>query len=468
MPNYNFVINSSFRPYTFQEMLRPWAMYGEAYKEVEDAYDELSKKAGDFKYLAEQTEGNPRAKAIYEGYANELNKQAQDLANKGLSIANRQALTNLKRRYQGEMGRLEAADEALKKELDLRRQMATKDSSILYAEDNLGLDSFLDRKTPNLYNISGNELYAKGAEAGKSASSRVYQVGDAGSTLGGYYRDFVQTMGYNPDKLNRFQEEMLKGDFTARVSTLPELQQMANSILEANGVYGNLSGDNLRRAQQQVLRGLVDGSVYKEDHNPTRDYGVPTWSERDSSARGWASHALSAQNAAREENWMYTHDEHGNRTGINPAYVDAYNALHPGKGGSSSSSSSKSGSSGGSGGGRSTEHQTKGKERLLFTWSGDPSVDTTLLPEVKTVGNDEEGHPGTIVSYNELPEFAKEIVRKRVGRGKINYYDYYYNPYKDGFLWMNDDAQLEMIPKDIVTDDVIYYGDTEEDEDLMD
>ena len=114
MPNYSFVIDSSFRPFSFDEMLKPWSIYSNAYEKVEDTYNEYMKKADTFKYLADETADDPKARAIYEGYANDLRSQAEDLAKNGLSIANRRALTSLKQRYQGEIGQLELADEQLK------------------------------------------------------------------------------------------------------------------------------------------------------------------------------------------------------------------------------------------------------------------------------------------------------------------------------------------------------------------
>ena len=281
--NYSFVVDSNFQPFTMQEMLVPFAMYKDAFEKSEEAYNDLKDKSDSFKYLADTLPEGSRARSIYEGYANDLNAQAQDLAQNGLNMSNRRALTGLKQRYQGEIGRLVKADEALKQERELRRKLGAQDSSILYADDNLSIDSFLDGANPNLYSISGNELYAKGAAAGKAASSRVYGSEDAGSTLGGYYRDYVQRMGYTPEQLAQFGEQ-IANDFAAKVSVLPELQQAANQILEANGVTENFKNNPsaLRKAQQQVIRGLIDGAVYTESHNPQRDLGKLTKSEETS------------------------------------------------------------------------------------------------------------------------------------------------------------------------------------------
>ena len=286
--NYDFVIDSSFQPFSMQELLTPYMSYKENYEKTEAAYEDLADKSDKFRYLSETLPEGSKARQVYEGYANELAKQANDLATNGLSMGNRRALTSLKRRYQGEIGRLDLADAAMQEERKLRRQMNAKDSSMLYATDNLSIDDFLDGNNPNLYNISGTELYGRGAAAGKAASMRVYSAGDEGSTLGGYYRKWVERNGYSKESMDAFR---------ANVSAIPELQQAADAILAERGVSANLTGNNLERARQSVINGIIDGAVYSESVKPVRDAGVMSAAEKDSSARGWASHQLQKENA---------------------------------------------------------------------------------------------------------------------------------------------------------------------------
>ncbi len=303
MANYSFVIDSSFQPFSMQEMLVPFSAYKDAFEKSEEQYDTLAQSADKFKYLSETLPEGSKARQIYEGYANELSKQAEDLAHNGLSMSNRRALTSLKRRYQGEIGRLLQADEAMREEKKLRRSLSAQDSSMLYALDNLDIDSFLDGNTPNLYNISGNELYTRGAAAGKAASSRVFSAGDAGSTLNGYYRDYVQKMGYNRDTIQKFYQDM---------SAIPELQMAADAILEERGVNQNLTGYNLQRARQSVINGMIDGAVYQENHNPQRDLGVLTQAEKVADAR--AREQLAFQKQAHNDSLAmqgFSHDKNG-------------------------------------------------------------------------------------------------------------------------------------------------------------
>ncbi len=300
MADYTYVIDSSFKPFSMQEMLVPFTAYKEAFEKAEEKYDALSEKADKFKYLSEKLPEGSKARDIYEGYAKDLKSRAEDFAQNGLTMNNGRALTSLKRRYSGEIGRLVKADEAMEEEKKLRRSLNAQDSSRLYAMDNLNIDDFLDGRSPNLYSVSGNELYTRGAAAGKAASARVYNVNGTQKTLGGYYLDFAQSVGYDPDKMRAFAEN---------AANIPELAMMADNILKERGVLENLSGYNLQRARQSVINGMIDGAVYSESHNPQRDLGVLTQAEKVNDVRARQAQAITMwQNGAK---W----DSNGNVVG---------------------------------------------------------------------------------------------------------------------------------------------------------
>lgn len=285
MGNYSYVIDSTFQPFSMQEMLVPFTAYKEAFEKTEEAYNDLSDKSDKFKYLSETLPEGSKARALYEGYANDLRQRAEDLAHNGLTMGNRRALTSMKRRYQGEIGRLLQADERLKEERKLRQSLNAQDASRIYSTENLSIDDFLDDNTPNLYNVSGKELYAAGAAAGKAASSRVFSAGDAGSTLNGYYIDYVQKNGYSPEIIQKFYEKM---------STIPELQKAAEDIAVQYGVDKNLTGYGLERATKSILRGMIDGAIYQESHSPQRDLGKMTAAEQAADTRARQQTAIAA------------------------------------------------------------------------------------------------------------------------------------------------------------------------------
>ena len=298
--NYSFTIDSNFTPFTMQEMLVPFTMYKDAFEKTEEAYNELSTKAGDFKYLAKSLPEGSKSREIYEGYAKDLEAQARDLSQNGLSMGNRRALTELKRRYSGEIGRLEKANLAMEEERKLRR--ANKDTSMLYATDNLNIDDFLDGANPNLYGISGEDLRKEAAQYAAASSSRIYgntRVQD----INKYFQDIIQTQGYSPEVLAAWRQNL---------ESIPEFNQAIEDIMTARGVTGNLTGVNYERARQNVINGIMEGSVYQEKRSSHQNPGVLTAAQAASNALGWANHNetvrqhnLQLRMAGYDENGVY-------------------------------------------------------------------------------------------------------------------------------------------------------------------
>ncbi len=432
MPNYAFTVDSTFQPFSMQEMLVPFTAYKDAFEKSEEQYDTLSQNADKFKYLSETLPEGSKARQLYEGYANELRTQAEDLAHNGLTMGNRRALTSLKRRYQGEIGRLAQADEAMREEKKLRQAMGAQDSSRLYATDNLNIDDFLDGKSPNLYNVSGNELYTRGAAAGKSASSRVFSAGDEGSTLGGYYRDYVQKMGYSRETIQKFYQDM---------SAIPELQMAADAILEERGVNQNLTGDNLRRARQSVINGMIDGAVYQENHSPQRDLGridAATQSQLDLQRRGQNIRLASQGLTYDDKTGTVSYDPLKDPALQKASKIAEIKARAKDKSNEGSSSDS--------------EYTTKNKNSIRISWEGTNPNDNNGEDDTKysvTNMKEDEAYPGQLAVYNDLPEYAKNVVDKAIGKGKSKLYRYFFQPYKDGG-WSPTRAELVIVPADVV------------------
>lgn len=436
MPNYynnfSYVIDASFQPFSMQEMLVPLQMYKDEYDKTEAAYTDLSEKSDKFKYLSETLPEGSKARQLYEGYANELSKQAEDLAKHGLSMNNRRSLTNLKRRYQGEIGRLIDADTAMQEERKLRRQMNAKDSSMLYADENLSIDSFLDGNTPNLYNISGTELYTRGAAAGKSASSRIYNAGDEGSTLNGYYRKWVERNGYSKESMDAFR---------ANASAIPELQQAADAILAERGALDNLSGINLERARQSVLNGIIDGAVYAESVKPVRDEGVMSASAREQYALQREQMQKNAAMAGLTWNTKTNSWDYDSRK--DPKVAQAASIAE-----ARAKNNSASGKSG-------TAYDVRNKEMTMI--GAKTGSKYKHQDDDKAIGRPLEDAGGmralTSKEYSQLVDahgnITNEYVRNAIGNGRLSDYEIYIIPASStkiddsGFIW--DDSTDEDI-----------------------
>lgn len=313
--NYSFVVNNSFRPFSMEEMLVPFTAYQNAYEKDEERYLDLQNKADNFRYLANTLPEDSKARQIYEGYVNDLRKYGEDFGRNGLSMSNRRGLLSMRRRYQGEIGRLDKADTALQEEMQRRTALSSNDPSTLYAIDNLSINDFLDRKKPNTYSVSGNKLYERGVQIGASDSARIWSNPKV-QQINKYYQAIEQTTGRTPELLAAWQNDL---------STIPELRDQVYSTLKDMGVTDNLKGINYDRALKSVVNGVMVGSTYKRSDNIQRDLSQMSASEQSEADYRAGSLKLQKdeldwkkQEAQRQENWIYTHDEKGNRTGYNP------------------------------------------------------------------------------------------------------------------------------------------------------
>lgn len=253
MPNYNYVIDSSYKPYSLQEMLMPLEAYKEAYDKAEEKYLTLNKGASAFDYLASTLPEDSEARQIYQNYADDLAAQAKDFETNGLNISNGSALTSLRRRYDNEIGKLERADVVLK---EIQKNMRDKGSSYLWGNEAPSLDDILHNPNYTNYGISIEDLYKRGAQAATSASTGVYNIPKV-QEITNHYQELIQAQGYSPKVIEAFRKDL---------EAIPEFNAAINNIMIETGAEDNLSGRTYDRARQSIINGLIDGAgaAYKE------------------------------------------------------------------------------------------------------------------------------------------------------------------------------------------------------------
>ena len=320
MPNYSYVADAHYKPYSFQEMLMPLTLYKQESDKREQEYLDYADRMDVFRQMAEDNPDSYAAQ-IYNNYSNDYQKAYNDYIEHGLNIGNKNDWLNLKRRYKGEIGRLEEADKVLK---ELQKNMRDKGSSYIWGNEAPSLDDILHNPNYVNYGIDSNELYKKGVEAAASASSKLY-----GNTrfqdVTKYYQEAIQTQGYDPKLIASFRNDL---------KDIPELRDALNDILVETGADKGLSGYNLDRAVQTIINGMVNGASasYKENRSIKENPGVLTAAQADNSARSWRQLYLSETNNEQtwdknsksyidKNEWIYTHDAEGNRTGYTPEYM---------------------------------------------------------------------------------------------------------------------------------------------------
>lgn len=392
--NFQYVVPTTYNPLSLQERLPIVMLYKDAYDKRRQEYIDLADKAGTFDYLRTELPEDSKARQIYENYANGFNEVAKDFSRNGLNLANGRDLLNYRRRYKSEIGRLEEANTAMEKEIDRRTALNANDPTMLYATDNFSIDDFLDKKKPSTYSVSGQKLYERGVQIGASDSSRIWSDPRV-QQVNKYYQSIAQTTGRTPELL---------AEWRANLASIPELNDSLNATLKEFGATDNLTGNNLERAKDSVINGIINGSTYKRADNFQRDLSQMSAAEsaEDNYRQGQLKIAQDEltlkQNAAKQDEWMYSHDSTGNRTGLSNAGMTYLGIVHP-----KSDSTKKDGT-------KTSKHTLR---------SGD------YIEDGKVHRTPTGQQAGEEISYNEAVEADPSIAE--YDPGYENHYRYYKN-----------------------------------------
>ena len=148
-------LNSQFKPFTYDELVKPLQDYGEAYKEVENEFSTLAQQTEAWKNIATQ-ENNPEAYAMYKKYSDELNSVVEDFS-KGMTLQNRGKLMGLKSRYFSEIKPISDAHNAIKDAEKHRDALRSKHGNIVFLDNNLSIDKYLHGENVDNRYIDLNE-----------------------------------------------------------------------------------------------------------------------------------------------------------------------------------------------------------------------------------------------------------------------------------------------------------------------
>lgn len=207
------VIDSKFRPFSYDELIKPLMQYKEAYDKVEADYSNLAAQTEQWKDIANQTQ-SPEAYAMYSKYSNDLNNIVDDFS-KGMTLKNRGQLLAMKRRYASDIEPIARASEAMKEANDLRVK-AGPDAIFEVGEYN-SLDQFLHGKKANNRYQSRDALTKRTAAMTEAAMASAMRdpefqeaMGDQYWMLtqhtGGSYEDLKAAIANNAQAQNRFAE----------------------------------------------------------------------------------------------------------------------------------------------------------------------------------------------------------------------------------------------------------------------
>lgn len=250
MSNYSLVVNSQFKPFSYQEMLAPTLMATQAHQELENQYGELATKANVWEEMAnEQTD--PYAYKMYKTYANDLEEQAGQLAREGLNAASRRDMLNMRARYSKEIVPIEQAYAARQKQAEQQQEALLKDPTLMLSRRaaTTSLDDYIRNPQLGYDAYSGKLITAQAASAAGALSKEMRDNPRKWrSILGNSYYETMMQKGFSSDAVLQAIQN--------NPNAAPELMRIVEDAVNSSGVRNWGDQATLNRAYDYARQGL--------------------------------------------------------------------------------------------------------------------------------------------------------------------------------------------------------------------
>lgn len=250
MANYSLVINSQFKPFSYQEMLAPTLMATQAHQELENQYGELATKASVWEEMAnEQTD--PYAYKMYKTYANDLEEQAGQLAREGLNAASRRDMLNMRTRYSKEITPIEQAYTARQKQAEQQQQALLQDPTLLLSRraSTTSLDDYIRNPQLAYEAYSGKLITAQAASAASALAKEMQEKPRKWrSILGNSYYETMMQKGFSSQAVLQAIQD--------NPDAAPQLIRIVEDAINSSGVRDWGDQATIARAIDYAKQGL--------------------------------------------------------------------------------------------------------------------------------------------------------------------------------------------------------------------
>jgi hypothetical protein len=265
---------AKFRPYTFDEMIKPDVIYTEAYNQMEDALSDLGIMAGDVGGKLDATNDKELVN-IYNSFQSDLNKVSTDLYNNGLNPSIRKKLAELKGRYSKEINPINDAYKAWTADREYLAKLALEHPEIIIEGRGNKISDYMHGNKPAGISINTNDLFTKASKLATQDAVRTYKEGQWQSTAGGRFLERATSIGLTEQEFNNALEEI--NDYQNGLIIESALSADAKAILNSTNAitsshnFNQLSGANKLKALNAIESGLRAGYTYKKDIQTQQD-----------------------------------------------------------------------------------------------------------------------------------------------------------------------------------------------------
>lgn len=272
MPSFAYTNTTQFRPFSFEEQLRPLLMYTQAHQAVEEAYSELDSQANAIGSLANEA-NDPVTYQRYKAYEESLRQQADALAKNGLTPGSRQSLLDLKGRYAKDITPIQNAITRRRELADEQRKALLQNPTLMFQRDmnSMSYDSSLDRFLENPdydygERYSGALLTQQVSQAAGNLAKELSNYGN-GKRLDDYTKTFLQQHGFT-------REQVLDAiNNPNRTQSQPVLNAIVEQVVGSSGMANWADNPTMTKAYNYARQGLWS-AIGQTNVSPYADYGA--------------------------------------------------------------------------------------------------------------------------------------------------------------------------------------------------
>ena len=261
MPNYSLVVNSTYNPLSYAELLAPVQQQAEYQNKLETDYANLSAKAYQLKALANRAQDR-ESYETYMQWANELDTKAEQLSKYGLQGNDLGSYLGLYRQYNQNIAPIIEAQARRQQLIDNYIQNKANNSNLLVKNDarNLSLQDIMNGVTPEYYN--GTLLTQQAAQAASVLANKISKETISKGPYG--FIKFAQEYGVSPESVSAFVNNPNSSD------AQPLLKAIYDNVMKSSGIDESW-GDSYKEAQALTARGLY-GAIGKDQVNYQQDW----------------------------------------------------------------------------------------------------------------------------------------------------------------------------------------------------
>lgn len=300
---------SDFRPFSYDELIKPVKDSAEAHAAAADAYDQLSMETAALgNYISsEKGSGDVRARAMYDNYMQKLQNFQNNLWENGVTAGTRRDMTVARFAYAQDITRLQKAiQDRQTRSQEYWTAKHNHPDLIMGADPGLGgLDNYLDNDQygKNWYAYSGDSFVNEVGMDAKARASEMLRNPEIFSDprLVGYLTR-IEKEGFTSDEVNKagsLVHGILFGDIdrsTIAGQSTPEsiLASVLLSHIDSTGAQGKVDVGEMERLFNYGMSGLSQAiGKTKYDYMSNK-----AWDEAMARGRIAYQHSLSQKAAA--------------------------------------------------------------------------------------------------------------------------------------------------------------------------